>query len=195
MAGRNRDTRVRTRSTGLDSLRTAAHNPRMDPVLLDFDYLKRKGEIAALKWAWIGEHTINLPSGFTKNKRAQTIPLMPLARQIIDDLPRTGDYVFPAGRTVPKGKAATHFKGFAKPVSELRLSAKVEHFTLHDLRRTFSTNMAAMNVPIHVTEKLLNHVSGTISGVAAVYNRFAYFEEMKTALISWEARLQQIIAT
>lgn len=37
MAGRNRDTRVRTRSTGLDSLRTAAHNPRMDPVLLDFE--------------------------------------------------------------------------------------------------------------------------------------------------------------
>ena len=31
------------------------------------------------------------------------------------------------------------------------------------LRRTFATNLAALGTPIHVTEKLLNHVSGTVS--------------------------------
>lgn len=36
--------------------------------------------------------------------------------------------------------------------------------------------------PIHVTEKLLNHVTGTISGVAAVYNRHSYIEEMRNAV-------------
>ena len=34
----------------------------------------------------------------------------------------------------------------------------VEPFTLHDLRRTFSSNLAMLGTPIHVTEKLLNHI-------------------------------------
>jgi hypothetical protein len=33
-----------------------------------------------------------------------------------------------------------------------------------------------------VTERLLNHVSGTVSGVAAVYNRHSYQEEMRFAV-------------
>jgi len=42
--------------------------------------------------------------------------------------------------------------------------------------------MAAFGTPIHVIEKLLNHSSGTIRGVAAIYNRRSYFEEMKIAV-------------
>ena len=40
----------------------------------------------------------------------------------------------------------------------------------HDLRRTAATGMARLNIPPHVVDKVLNHVSGTIRGVAAVYN-------------------------
>ena len=36
----------------------------------------------------------------------------------------------------------------------------IEPYTLHDLRRTFSSIMAKLGTPIHVTEKLLNHASG-----------------------------------
>ena len=32
---------------------------------------------------------------------------------------------------------------------------------------------------------VLNHSSGTISGVAAVYNRFQYLDEMRAALEKW----------
>jgi hypothetical protein len=42
---------------------------------------------------------------------------------------------------------------------------------LHDLRRTFATYFAALGAPIHVTEKLLNHASGSASGVAAISSR------------------------
>jgi integrase len=56
------------------------------------------------------------------------------------------------------------------------------HFTLHDLRRTYATLHAKMGTPVHVSERLLNHVSGTISGVAAVYNRHSYQEEMQVAV-------------
>jgi hypothetical protein len=37
-------------------------------------------------------------------------------------------------------------------------------------------------VPPHVADKILNHKQGTISGVAAVYNRAAYMPERKSAL-------------
>ena len=62
------------------------------------------------------------------------------------------------------------------------------------MRRTFATNLAALGTPIHVTEKLLNHVSGTVSGVAAVYNRHAYMDEMRAAIDAWEKRLSVILA-
>jgi integrase len=62
---------------------------------------------------------------------------------------------------------------------------EVAEWILHDLRRTAATGMARLNIPPHVVDKVLNHVSGTIRGVAAVYNRFGYVEERKAALEAW----------
>ena len=53
--------------------------------------------------------------------------------------------------------------------------------------------MAKLGTPIHVTERILNHVSGTISGVAAVYNRHAYIEEMNAAFAVYEQHLSELI--
>ena len=36
-----------------------------------------------------------------------------------------------------------------------------------------------------LTEKILNHVSGTVSGVATVYNRHSYIEEMRSAIYDY----------
>jgi hypothetical protein len=36
---------------------------------------------------------------------------------------------------------------------------------------------------------VLNHVSGTITGVAAVYNRFEYLDERRAALEAWGQHL------
>jgi hypothetical protein len=55
--------------------------------------------------------------------------------------------------------------------------------------KNFSTTSAAQSrewqqsttVP-HDIEKILNHVTGTISGVAAIYNRFKYQDEMREAI-------------
>jgi hypothetical protein len=42
--------------------------------------------------------------------------------------------------------------------------------------------MAEIGIAPHVADRVLNHQSGTISGVAAVYNRFQYLAERKSAL-------------
>jgi integrase len=56
------------------------------------------------------------------------------------------------------------------------------HWQLRDLRRTATTLMAELGIAHHVADKVLNHSSGQISGVAAIYNRFQYLDERKAAL-------------
>lgn len=52
-----------------------------------------------------------------------------------------------------------------------------------------------MGTPIHVTEKLLNHVSGTVSGVAAIYNRHTYMDEMRETIADYEETLAKLVAS
>ena len=61
----------------------------------------------------------------------------------------------------------------------------VSNWTLHDLRRTVVSGMARLGVAPHVADKILNHQSGTISGVAAVYQRHEFMRERKEALEVW----------
>ena len=96
-------------------------------------------------------------------------------------------------RSHVRGQPTTIFNGW--PKAKTALDKKLEGvapYTLHDLRRTFSSQLAALGTPIHVTEKFLNHVSGTLSGVAAVYNRYSYAEEMSTAMVNHEQHLQRL---
>ena len=53
--------------------------------------------------------------------------------------------------------------------------------------------MAQLNVPPHVVDKVLNHVSGTIRGVAAVYNRFEYLKERRAALEAWGRYVDKLV--
>lgn len=54
--------------------------------------------------------------------------------------------------------------------------------------------MAMLGVPVHVTEKLLNHVSGTFGGIVAVYQRYSYQDEMRAAMDKWEAYIAAMMA-
>lgn len=57
-----------------------------------------------------------------------------------------------------------------------------------------SLSILADSAPLgHVTEKLLNHVSGTVSGVEATYNRYSYAKEMREAIGRWESHLQSLL--
>ena len=54
--------------------------------------------------------------------------------------------------------------------------------------------MAGIGIPPHVVEAALGHRSGTIKGVAAVYNRYSYGTEKRQALDAWARRLQAIVS-
>ena len=55
-----------------------------------------------------------------------------------------------------------------------------------------TTGMARLRVPPHIADAVLNHKSGTIKGVAAVYNRYAYLDERREALEKWEGHVLAI---
>ena len=54
--------------------------------------------------------------------------------------------------------------------------------------------MARLGVAPHIADKILNHQAGTISGVAAVYQRHDFLAERRAALDEWGAHLDRILA-
>jgi hypothetical protein len=55
--------------------------------------------------------------------------------------------------------------------------------------------MARLGIAPHVADKVLNHQSGTISGVAAVYQRHDFMAERHAALDRWGEHVSQILAS
>lgn len=151
---------------------------------------QRKGEIVGLRKSWIENGRIVYPSEFVKNERTHTIPLGKQAMELIEALPSKSDLLFPS-----RFDEERRFNGFSKCKKAFDQNLGIEPYTLHDLRRTFSSAMAKLGTPIHVTERILNHVSGTISGVAAVYNRHAYLNEMADAFAAYELHLAELTAS
>ena len=129
----------------------------------------------------------NIPSERTKNNRRHSVPLTPEAVSILKAIPRIDQspYVFPA-----RGKPDRAYSGYSKGKRELDAACGQSSWTLHDLRRTAATGMAGAGIAPHVIERVLNHTSGTFAGVAGVYNRFGYLDEMREALEVWEDKLQ-----
>jgi hypothetical protein len=65
----------------------------------------------------------------------------------------------------------------------------VTGWRLHDLRRTCVSGMARLGIAPHVADKILNHQAGTISGIAAVYQRHEFLPERRKALDMWGAHV------
>lgn len=65
-----------------------------------------------------------------------------------------------------------------KPQPENKMGDLAE-FTVHDLRRTCRSLLAAAGVPGHIAERCLNH---KLKGIEGIYDRYDYFEERKEAL-------------
>jgi hypothetical protein len=59
----------------------------------------------------------------------------------------------------------------------------------HDFRRSGVTALAGMGFQPHVCDRILNHVTGAIQGVAAVYQRHEFLAERKAALDAWAAQV------
>jgi integrase len=145
-----------------------------------------RDEVATMEWSEIDfeRRLWSIPREKAKNDHGHDVHLSQQAIDILTALPRTGDLVFSTnGRTAVSG-----FSRAKERLDSLMAKAigdDVEAWILHDLRRSAATGMAGLRVLPHVVDRILNHTSGTIRGVARVYNRFEYLDERKAALEAW----------
>lgn len=157
---------------------------------------QRRGEIGKLRWEYIDqkEQTITLPGSVTKNGLTHTFPYGPMARAVLDALPKTGGYLFP-GRVYNRSTAndpQRHFEGWSRGKENFDKRCAVKDWTLHDLRRTYRTTHAKIGTPPHIAERLVNHVSVT-SPVSKIYDRYSYLPEMRKAMEAYESHLAAVL--
>jgi integrase len=157
----------------------------------------RRGELTALRWTYVLGDTITLPSEITKNGRAHAFPIGPRTQALLASFPKIegNPYVFPSSREHVKGKPSTVMTGYSAAKRAFDIECGVTGWTLHDLRRTFSTGLASLDVAPHIIERLINHSSGVISGVTATYNRFQYESACRSAAERWETHLSRLMGT
>lgn len=153
---------------------------------------QRRGEVTQMRWSQIDRkaRTWLIPAELSKNGREHLLPLSTHAMAVLDALPRNHeDLLFPA-----RGNDEAVFSGFTRAKNRLDKTAGVTDWTLHDLRRTAATFLGKLKTPPHVIERVLNHISGSFAGVAGVYNRHPYFDEMRQALELWGGTVPKIAA-
>jgi integrase len=149
---------------------------------------QRREEVARMAWAevdFVSRHW-TLPGTRTKNGKTHVVQLSDLAVAVIRAQPCVSTWIFPAGGGRP-------FIQFSSGKRRIDVLSGVLGWRLHDLRRTTVSGMARLGVAPHVADKILNHASGTISGVAAVYQRHEFMQEREDALKRWSAHVDRIL--
>ena len=144
---------------------------------------QRRDEVARMEWGELDfeKKLWTLPKERTKNNEPHIVPLNDVAIAILEALPRVSDtYVFSTNGTAPSS-------GYSKGKRRLGalLPPKMPPWRLHDLRRTLASGMQKLGVALPVTEKILNHVSGSFGGIVGVYQTHDYADEKRRALDAW----------
>ena len=149
---------------------------------------QRRQEVAGLRREELDlvPRTWTVPKARTKNAKAHIVHLSKQALAVLKRADQREPLVFsPLGTKI--------FQNFTHAKRLLDQLSGVTGWRLHDLRRTCVSGMARLGVAPHVADKILNHQAGTISGVAAVYQRHDFLAERQAALDRWGAHVGQLV--
>ena len=152
-----------------------------------FDADRDEFDLAAKLWT--------IPGGRAKNGATHLVPLSPMALAIVKELLTEywSEKLLPA-----RGNWDASPSGFSKAMRRIRealeaeLGHAVPHWTLHDLRRTVATGLQRLGIRLEVTKAVLNHLSGSRSGIVGVYQRHNYFDEKRVALAAWAREVKRL---
>ncbi|GHE96776.1 tyrosine-type recombinase/integrase [Thalassotalea profundi] len=156
----------------------------------------RKMELMSAKWSQIDfkRQTFRLIEDNTKTEAALVLPIPDLVMPLMYDLKVLAghsDYLFPRRKksalphvspdTLNNAIATLFGNAYGNRKAEPNHlgEAGVDHFTVHDLRRTFRTLLSKLGVRKDVAEKCMNH---SLKGVEKTYDCYAFFPERKDAL-------------
>jgi integrase len=150
---------------------------------------QRRQEVACLAWEELdlAQQVWTIPKSRTKNGKAHVVHLSRQSLAVVQGADRLGPFLFTLLGTKP-------FQDFTRAKRRLDQLSGVTGWRLHDLRRTCVSGMARLGVAPHVADKILNHQAGTISGVAAVYQRHDFLAQRRAALDLWGAHVDQLLS-
>jgi integrase len=138
---------------------------------------QRIGEVTGLQRSELDleRRLWNLPGSRTKNGHPHSVPLSPLALEIIGE-----------------GFEVVRRMYVSDTIRENQFG--LPRWTAHDLRRTALTKMAELGVPPIVLGHIANHRTTTKAGMTlGVYIHHAYEREKREALNLWADRLRGIV--
>jgi integrase len=139
---------------------------------------QRLGEITGLTLTELDldKRVWNIPEARTKNGHPHSVPLSPLALEIIND-----------------GEIRVSRAQVSNIIYEAQAKFGIAHWTAHDLRRSALTQMAQLGVPPIVLGHIANHRTTTKAGITlGVYVQHQYEREKREALELWADRLKAI---
>lgn len=154
---------------------------------------QRRTEVASMRWEAVDLNaaTWTLEAADTKSSRAHLVPLSAPVQEMLQSLPRFGDFVFSTdGRT--------HISGYAKVKAKLDAfiaadgGEPMKPWQFHDLRRTAATHLVRLGVLEEVVGKVLNHAAHGVT--AKVYALHRYEPEKRNALDRWAAEVMRTLA-
>lgn len=158
----------------------------------------RKGELLGARWDEFDLDAVgvtgpvwHLPETRTKTGEGLDIPLAPAVvdwLQALRVLASGSEFVLPKRRHDPRERVP-HMGVDTLNAALRRVPHGLPHFTLHDLRRTARTHLAALGVRREVAERCLGH---KLRGIEGTYDRHDYFMERRVALESWARLLLDI---
>ena len=152
----------------------------------------RLKEVSQASWSEISisDRTLDLPGSRTKNERAHQIQLSVQTLKILLSLPKIEgqDFLFSTNGKTP-------VSGFPKVKKRLDILCGVANWRFHDLRRSFATHSSEkLSVSPVIVDKILNHRTGQVRGVTAVYQRGEYLAERREALQKWGDYIERLVA-
>jgi integrase len=136
-----------------DALRTDAATYLV--VLLGIRAGLRRREIRMLRWSDIRNDTIQVRE--TKSKNPRIVPLHPDIKNALADWPKRGDFLFPPKR---HGSANDLYRGTAQGKAvNAWLATNGYDATMHSLRHSFASQLAAAGASEAEIRDLLGHTS------------------------------------
>jgi len=144
---------------------------------------QRCGEVLSAEWSEfdLAGRWWTIPGSKAKNGRAHRVPLSDAALDVLAtarEINAGATYVFAS----PRGDKPMVETAVARALRRNAGLFDVPHFTPHDLRRTAASHMTSLGHSRLVVSKILNH---TDSSVTALYDRYSYDPEKRSALAGW----------
>jgi integrase len=141
----------------------------------------RRSELDLDKAVW------SLPKERTKNGKPHAVPLPEMAVDIIRSVPGL------LGRDHLFGNRAEGFTSWGKAKTALDARAGIAAWTIHDLRRSAASGMGDIGILPHIVEQILNHQSGHRRGVAGIYNKSPYANDVVSAMLRWSEHIRSLV--